>query len=79
MNYVLVKDIIYGKLINYELYETVYKNEEEFLYNGREVTNFVNKFNAEQFEEVLKENNYDYLKTVNDLHFERIDNLIIGF
>ena len=79
MNLVLIKHEIYGKTVSYLLYETVYKNEYDFFYNGREVTDFVNKFKVEEFEEVLKNNNYDYLKTVNDLHYEKVDKLLKGF
>ena len=75
----LLKNECYGKLISYQLWETVYDNEEDFLYYGCEVVQQVNSFKPEEFEEVLKNNNYDYLKTVNYLHYETVDRILLGF
>ena len=75
----LVKNVIGSKIISYSLCNTIYDNEEDFLYYGRETYETVNKFDAEEFEELLKNNDYDYLKTVNDLHYEKVDKLLKGF
>ena len=79
MKYALLKNLCYGDAVSYKLYETVYETEEEFNYNGREVTELVNTFGVTEFENLLRKNDYDYLKTVNDLHYEKIDELFLGF
>lgn len=79
MKYALLKNMSYGKVLSYKLYETVYETEEEFNYNNREVSELVNTFGVTEFENLLKKNDYDYLKTVNDLHYEKIDELFLGF
>lgn len=80
MTYGLIRNENYGKVLSYSLVETVYETQELWDEFGHEYTEKVVTFKKDEFENELKKNDYDYLKTCQELaSYLNIKNIFRGF
>lgn len=80
MTYGLIRNENYGKVLSYSLVETVYDTQELWDECGHEYTEKVATFKKDEFENELKKNDYNYLKTCQELaSYLNIKNIFRGF
>ena len=80
MTYGLIKNENYGNVLSYSLVEIVYETQELWDEYGHEYAEKVATFNKDEFENELKKNDYDYLKTCQELaNYLNIKNIFKGF